>query len=165
MTARACVTAVACLLCASASTSAAEVSMSATHVATRIGEDFRLTSTVSNPASAPLSGLIAHLDVVSRDRDVYVDPEDWSSERTRYLPPIAPGARLTVPWKVKAVNDGRFDVYVVVLGAARPTAGPAVDVRVAARTSIDSGGVLPLAVGIPALLGVALVSLRARRPR
>jgi hypothetical protein len=166
MTLRALVAAVACLLVAAdGAAAAARVSMSQTHVTTRIGEDFRVASTVANPTSAPLSGLIAHLDVVSRDPDVYVDPEDWSSERTRYLPPIAANGSVRIPWEVKAVNAGRFDVYVVVLGAQRPTTGPPVDVRVAQRTAIDSGGVLPLAVGIPALLGLALVGVRRRRAR
>jgi thiamine pyrophosphate-dependent acetolactate synthase large subunit-like protein len=169
MTSRAARAGAACLLIVGAigapRAAAAEVSMSATHVATRIGEDFRFTSTIANPSSAPLSGLIAHVDVVSRDPDVYVDPEDWSSERTRYLPPIAAGSAIEIPWKVKAVNAGRFDVYVVVLGAGRPDAGPALDVRVAQRTTIDSGGVLPLAIGVPALLAVALLGVRRRRPR
>jgi hypothetical protein len=114
---------------------------------------------------ARVSTLIAHLDVVSRDPAVYVDPEDWSSERTRYLAPLAPGASLEIPWTVKAVNAGRFYVYVVVQGDGRPLAGPALDARVSERRTLDAGGVLPLAVGLPALLGVALLGVRARRPR
>jgi hypothetical protein len=166
MTLRALVAVLACLLVAAhGAAAAAQVSMSQTHVTSRIGEDFHVASTIANPTSARLSGLIAHLDVVGRDPDVYVDPEDWSSERTRYLPPIAAGVRVRIPWTVKAVNAGRFDVYVVVLGTPRPTTGPAVDVRVAQRTAIDRGGALPLAVGIPALLGLALVGVRLRRAR
>ena len=145
--------------------SAPELSVSTTRVTTSIGEDFRFRSTIVNPGPAPATGLIAHLDVVSRDPDVYVDPEDWSSERTRYLPSIPAGGSVEIPWTVKAVNSGRFAVYVVTVGAGRPTAGPALDVRVAQRTTIDTGGVLPLAIGVPALLGVALLGLRLRRPR
>jgi hypothetical protein len=142
-----------------------EVSMSRTHVATSIGEEFGFTSAIGNTGSTPLSGLVAHLDVVSWDGDVYVDPEDWSSERTRYLPPLAPGRSIEVPWRVKAVNSGHLAVYVTVLGAGRPLTGPALDVRVASRTTIDAGGALPLAVGVPALLGLAAIGVRRRRPR
>ena len=78
---------------------------------------------------------------------------------------MAPGASIVVPWTVKAVNAGRFAVYVVVLGDGRPLAGPALDARVAERRTIDAGGVLPLAVGLPALLGLALLGVRMRRPR
>ena len=42
-------------------------------------------------APRPLSGLVAHLNVVGLSSGIYVDPEDWSEERTKYLPPL--GAR------------------------------------------------------------------------
>jgi len=142
-----------------------EVSMSPARVTTGVGEEFRFTSAIANHGSTRAAGLVAHLDVVSWDRDVYVDPEDWSSERTRYLPPLAPGRSTEVPWTVKAVNSGHLAVYVTVLGAGHPVSGPALDVRVASRTTIDAGGALPLAVGVPALLGLAAIGVRRRRPR
>jgi thiamine pyrophosphate-dependent acetolactate synthase large subunit-like protein len=169
MTARGPCAGVACvlaaLLLAAPATAAPELSMSRAVVSTRIGADFRFQTTIANPGPAPLEGLIAHLDVVSRDPSVYVDPEDWSSERTRYLARLEPGTSIEVPWTVKAVNAGRFSVYVVVLGAGRPLAGPALEARVSERRTIDAGGVLPLALGLPALLGAALLGVRARRPR
>jgi len=155
----------AAVLVAAPAVAAPELSMSRAVVSTRIGADFRFQTTIANPGPAPLEGLIAHLDVVSRDPSVYVDPEDWSSERTRYLAPLQPGASIVVPWTVKAVNAGRFSVYVVVLGAVRPVAGPALDARVSERRTFNAGGVLPLALGLPALLGAALLGVRARRPR
>jgi ABC-2 type transport system permease protein len=144
---------------------APDITMSRTHIATRLGEEFAFTSVVTNRGATPLTGLIAHLDIVSRDSSVYVDPEDWSDERTRYLAPLAPGRSVTVPWRVKAVTSGRLDAYVVVLAGGRPTVGPAIDVRVANRSTIDAGGALQLAIAVPALLGLALVGVRARRPR
>ena len=160
----------ACLLVAGAiavpapaRAAAPEVSMSRAHVATRIGEEFRFTARVLNPGSTPLSGLVAHLDIVSLDPGVYVDPEDWSSERTRYLRPLTAGGSIEVPWTVKAVNSGRLAAYVTVLGAGRPVISPALDARVAAHTTIDAGGALPLALGVPALLGLAAIGVRRRR--
>jgi hypothetical protein len=141
------------------------ISMSRAHVATTLGDELRVTSTVTNTGRAALAGLVAHLNVVSWDRDVYVDPEDWSSERTRYLPPLAPGRSRTIDWTVKAVNSGHFAIYVAVLEAARPATGPALDVRVAEHRSLDAGGALPVALGVPALVGLALLVLRLRRAR
>jgi hypothetical protein len=162
----------ACLLIAgalgaprAASAAAPEVTTSRTHETTRIGESFRFTTVIANSGSTPLSGLVAHLNIASWDPDVYVDPEDWSSERTRYLPALTAGGSIAVPWTVKAVNSGHLVVYVTVLGAGRPVAGPTLDVRVAARTTIDAGGALPLALGVPALLSLALIGVRVRRPR
>jgi hypothetical protein len=150
---------------ATARAASPEVSMSRARVTTGVGEEFGFASVIANRGSTPLAGLVAHLEVVSWDRDVYVDPEDWSSQRTRYLPPLAPGRSIEVPWRVKAVNSGHLAVYVTVLGAGRPVTGPALDVRVASRTTIDAGGALPLAVGVPALLGLAAIGVRRRRPR
>jgi hypothetical protein len=85
----------------------------------------------------------------------------------RYLATIAPGGSTTVTWRMEAVNTGSFGVYVTVLrdtGAARPPAvGPALRVSVAQRTTLNSGGILPLALGIPALLGILTLGLRIRR--
>jgi hypothetical protein len=142
---------------------AVQTSMSRAQVATRLGDEFRFVSTVRNTGARPLPGLVAHLDVVSRRGDVYVDPEDWSSERTRYLRPLAAGAARRIAWRVKAVNAGDVAVYVVVLGDRRPQAGPGLDVRVAERRPINAGGVLVLVLGLPVLLGLALLAVHRRR--
>ncbi|HSS68435.1 MAG TPA: hypothetical protein VLK34_07780, partial [Nocardioidaceae bacterium] len=55
-----------------------------------VGDKFGLTSTITNNSSAPSAPVIAHLNVASLTSDVYVDPEDWSSSRSKYLPAIAP---------------------------------------------------------------------------
>ncbi|MEA2304139.1 MAG: hypothetical protein QOH43_1419 [Solirubrobacteraceae bacterium] len=139
------------------------VSLDRAGVATRIGESFRFAATVTNMGAASTPGLVAHLDVVSLDPEVVVDPEDWSSERTRYLAPLPPGRRARIAWDVKAVDGGRFTAYVAVLGPHGLAAGPGLDVRVARHRTLDPGGVVPLAVGVPGLLGVLLLGLRRRR--
>ena len=157
--------ALAASLAGPAGASRISVSVSRAQISTHLGDRLTFRSTVVNHGQTAARGLIAHLNIVGLESAVYVDPEDWSSERTRYLPPVAPGASIVVPWTVKAVNAGRFAVYVVVVGGGRPLAGPALDARVVERRTIDAGGVLPLAVGLPGLLGLALLGVRARRPR
>lgn len=142
---------------------AVRVSLDRAGVTTRIGETFRFAATVTNAGAARASGLVAHLDVVSLDPDVVVDPEDWSSERTRYLAPLPAGRQARVAWDVKAVDGGRFTAYVAVLGPQGVAAGPGLDVRVARHRTLDPGGVVPLAVGVPGLLGLLLLGLRRRR--
>jgi hypothetical protein len=146
------------------------VSLDRQQVATRLGESFDFTSTIANPTSKPLSGLVAHLNIVGLSKNIYVDPEDWSDERTRHLPSIASGGTATVSWKVKAVTGGEAALYVVVLPGQNPSTSPeglavspALDVRIAERRTINSGGVLWLALGVPALLGIATVVARRRR--
>jgi hypothetical protein len=59
------------------------VSVDRTAVTTKLGHEFELRSTITNRGTAAATGLVAHLNVLSLRGDVYVDPEDWSSHRTR----------------------------------------------------------------------------------
>jgi hypothetical protein len=143
------------------------VDVDRTTVSTSIGHKFRFRTTISNHGSAEARDLVAHLNVLSLDGSVYVDPEDWSSHRTRYLPPIPAGGSLALTWKLQAVNSGRIGVYVAVLprsGAPQPpTTGATVRVSIARRRTLNSGGILPLAVGIPLALGGLALGLRIKR--
>jgi hypothetical protein len=179
MSARRLVTEVAALLAGVTALSPAAPAQSATvqlsvqprEAATLEGDDFVLRSTIRNAGRTALSGLVAHLNIVSWDAAVYVDPEDWSSERTRYLRSLPPGGSLNLTWPVTAVSGGHFAVYVVVVpphgrGVSRPLAvSPDLDVHVTERAGLDSGGLAPLVVGVPTVLGAGALALRAARRR
>jgi hypothetical protein len=143
------------------------VRVSRTEISTQLGRKFVFRSTIVNRGARPAEGLIAHLNVLSLRSGTYVDPEDWSSHRTRYLPPVPAGGSTTITWRMEAVNSGSFGVYVAVLPRSPeslpPTTGPAIHVGVASRTTLNSGGILPLVLGVPAALGLAVLALRLRR--
>jgi hypothetical protein len=143
------------------------VDVDRTSVSTALGKTFVFHSTIANPSDIAVSNLVAHLNVLSLRRGVYVDPEDWSSQRTRYLAPIPPNGSVTLTWKLQAVNSGSLGVYVAVLPASgapqRPTTGPAVHVSIVRRQTLNSGGILPLALGIPLLFGALALGLRLLR--
>lgn len=143
------------------------ITVDRTAIATSLGNKFAFRSVVSNNGGTIARDLIAHLNVLSLRTGVYVDPEDWSSHRTRYLPPIPAGGSLTIDWRLQAVNSGSIGVYVAVLprsGApAPPVTGPTLRVSIAHRKTLNSGGILPLALGIPGLLGALSLTLRLRR--
>jgi hypothetical protein len=144
------------------------VEVDRTAIATTLGQDFSFRSTITNRGSSPATGLVAHLNVLSLRPGVYVDPEDWSENRTRYLAPVAAGASTTLSWSVTAVNPGSLGVYVAVFpssGAGRPVTGPTIRAEIAKRKTIDSGDVVPVALGVPALLGAVAVAIRIRRRR
>ena len=148
------------------SAGAVTVEVDRTSVSTRIGEKFHFSSTLRNLESRPVPDVVAHLNIVSLDPSVYVDPEDWSSHRTRYLGTLAGGESRRIAWTVQAVNSGHFVVYVVAVdrnGAGTVTASNALQTTVAQKRRLNSGGVVPLALGIPALLALGLVGARRRR--
>ncbi|MDQ4108537.1 MAG: hypothetical protein M3138_07000 [Actinomycetota bacterium] len=143
------------------------VTVDRARISTELGHGFGFRSTITNRGSTAASGLIAHLNVLSLRDGVYVDPEDWSSQRTYYLDPIAAGASTTITWRMQAVNGGSFGVYVAVLPesgpAPPPTTGSTIHVAVAERRTLNSRGILPLALGVPALLGLVTLGFRLRR--
>jgi hypothetical protein len=145
------------------------VSVDRSQVSTRLGHSFVVRSTIANRGNVAAAGEIAHLNVLSLRPGVYVDPEDWSSHRTRYLAPIPPHGSNTLAWRVKAVNAGSIGVYVAVLPASgrpvRPPTGPVVKVSIADRKSLNTGGIAPLALGVPLVLAALLVAIRVRRRR
>jgi hypothetical protein len=151
---------------AAAATSRITVTLDRTAISTSLGNKFSFRSVIVNHGATPARDLIAHLNVLSLRSGVYIDPEDWSSHRTRYLPVIPAGGSLAIDWRLQAVNSGSIGVYVAVLPQSgvsiAPITGPTLRVSIAHRQTLNSGGILPLALGIPALLGA--LSLLARRP-
>jgi hypothetical protein len=149
-----------------------QVTVGQSRVSAAVGDRFTVRSRISNSDAAPSGPLIAHLNVASLTRDVYVDPEDWSSSRSRDLAPLAPGGSTTLSWEIQAVNAGSFDVYVVLLpagpaptGASPLVASPPVHVMVAARQTLTAGGSLPVAIVVPVLLGLSGFAARYRLRR
>lgn len=143
-----------------------DVSLDQTRISAGVGERLTVESRVTNTASTPTAGLVAHLNVASLDGG-YVDLEDWSADVTRPLAPLAPGASTVVSWQFQAVNVGTFDIYIVVMprgtGTTAPlVASPPVLVTVAGRQTLNAGGSLPILVVIPVLLGLAALAVRYR---
>jgi hypothetical protein len=123
-----------------------DVTFDHSDMSTVVGERFTLRSRVTGPTD----GLLAHLNVVSLTSDVYVDPEDWSANRTQRAAPV-------LSWDIQAVNAGTFDVYVVLLpstGRGPLVVSPPVHLTVAGRRTFTAGGALPVALAVPVLLGL-----------
>ena len=152
-----------------AAESRSDIQVSADRAKIRIGlgGKFSFQTTVTNRGSAPVSGLIAHLNVLDLTGNTYVDPEDWSTTRTRYLQPIPAGGSTTIKWNGQAVNSGSLGLYVAVLdrqgSPRRPVMAPAIRMDVIARRTLNAGGVAPLAIGIPGLIGLLTLGVSLSR--
>ena len=147
----------------------AAVTVDRGHTSARLGGDFSFRTTIANPSASETSALIAHLNILSLRGGVYVDPEDWSTQRTWYLGTLSAHESRTITWKLKAVGSGRFAAYVAVLPQANPSEPPAtsptIQIEVAERRTLNSGGVLPLALGVPGLVGLVAGGVRIARRR
>ncbi|MEV0797507.1 hypothetical protein AB0I34_07450 [Kribbella sp. NPDC050281] len=131
------------------------ITMNQDQLTTQLGQTLTVESVVSESGPA-----IAHLNVVSLD-GVYVDLEDWTQDVTQ---PVPAGRETQLDWEFQAVNPGHFAVYVVLIPQSGAlVAGPPVHVTVSPRQTLDSGGVVPVAIAVPALLGAAALIGRLRR--
>ena len=140
-----------------------------TAIATKIGRHFVFHTKIVNRGSRPASDLVAHLNVVDLSGHTYVDPEDWSTHRTRYLGQLRPGGSVSLAWPMNAVNAGTIGLYVAVLPrtrtAVRPATSPTVRLRILDRKTLNAGGILPLALAVPGALGLLALGVRRRRRR
>jgi len=149
------------------------VVMEPTQVSTVLGGRFTLETEVTNTGTAASGALLAHLNVASIGGSEYVDPEDWSANRSQKLR-LQPGETRRLSWELQAVNSGSFAAYVVVLpfddkaaAAEKLVVSPLVKLEVAPRSTMNAGSTLPVVLLVPTVLGLlaAAARLRLRRRR
>lgn len=144
------------------------VAIEPNRVSTVLGERLTVTTELTNTSTSDSGALLAHLNVASIEGSVYVDPEDWSPDRSQELS-LQPGESRTLSWEIQAVNSGSFAAYVVVLPYGKAVVGqedlvvsPLVRLEVARRSTLTAGGALPVVLAIPLLLGLTAAGARLR---
>lgn len=121
-------------------------------------------------SSPPLS---VAMNIINLDaKGDVVDPEDWSPQRTQYLEQLGPGQSATQSWRVNAILDGDYMVYIVLLPApagpeatSHPVSSSGVHLTVTPFTKLNPRGVLPYAIGGPVLVLVGIVLIYRMRRR
>ncbi len=129
---------------------------------------------VTNNSGQHTAPLILAMNIINLNaKGDIVDPEDWSPQRTQYIEAgLAPGESATLGWRVNAILDGDYMVYLVVIPAptgadatSHPVSSPGVHLTVTPFTRLNPGGVLPFAIGGPLLIGVVIWLVYRRRQR
>jgi len=140
-------------------------------VSTTLGDEFVIQTRLINTSGTSTGRLVVHLNIASIDGRAYVDPEDWSSERSQELS-LRAGENRTLSWDIQAVNSGSFAAYVVVLpagGAEEPSgalvASPMIKVEVADRSTLNASGALQVCITVPLLLGGLALAAHLRNRR
>jgi hypothetical protein len=140
----------------------------------KTGDKVLYNTTVTNKGTKASRPLVVAMNIVNLNAagDI-VDPEDWSPQRTQYIETIPPGGSVTQSWRVNAILDGNYLVYMVLIpepdgkeATSRPIASSGIHLTVTPFTKLNPGGVLPYAIGGPVILAGGLVLLyRSRRKR
>lgn len=131
-----------------------------------LGEHLDLTITVVNFADGPTDPLALHLDITDPAQASSVDPEDWTSTLTKSVGVVESGGTMTATWTIQPISGGTFTVYAVALSPVSDTitVSNAVSVDVEDQRSLNPGGILPVALGAPAVIGaLLLIQLRSSR--
>jgi ABC-2 type transport system permease protein len=139
----------------------------------RAGTPIEYHTVLTNGGSDATAPMIVAMNIVnlSKTGDV-VDPEDWSPQRTQYVDPIPAGQTATLAWRINAILDGNYMVYMVAIPApsgpnatSHPVASPGIHLMVSKYTRLNPGGVLPYAIGGPVVLGLVIFAVYRRRHR
>lgn len=156
---------------AAAAPNTVEITTDPAHFSVGLGDRFTITTTLTNTGAASTGNLLAHLNIANTDGTAYVDPEDWSADRSQELA-LGPGETRTLSWSVQAVNRGRFVAYVVVLprdgapsGPDHGVVSPLARLEVAARSTLTAASALPVVLGMPLGLGLGALGLWLRSRR
>jgi hypothetical protein len=153
---------------ADADPSAVSVELDETELTVGPGEQFSFESTLRNSGDSQ-SGLIAHLTILGADPNIYVDPEDWSTQRTQFLDELPAGDSTQLDWTVRAIDAGELIMCVAVSspGADSVAVSSPLHVTVTGQRVVNPQNVVPLVMATPiavlALLGLTLVRRRRHR--
>jgi hypothetical protein len=131
----------------------------------RMGDRLTLRSTIRNVGPDAASGIIAWLSLLQVDpgKEQPLDLEDWSAQKAVTLPALAPGQAVETEWPIRLIQAGSFRAAVVAAAvggndaAVAATASRFASFTVATKPVVESGRVLPIALGLPLLLGAVLL--------
>lgn len=125
-----------------------------------LGDHIDITITVTNMGTQTLSDLVVHIDITDPVASTSVDPEDWTSTLSKPVGPLGPNESTTATWTIQPISPGSFALYAIVLAPDSETvaASNILAVDVIDQRSLNPNGILPVAIGAPAVVGGLLVT-------
>ena len=136
--------------------------------APQMGDQIKFASVIRNAGSAPAHGVVAWISLVQVDpgHEQPMDLEDWSAHKAVTQATLAPGGQIAVQWPMRLIQAGDYRVVISAVERNTPhiITSPFIDFHVARKPVVESRRILPVAFGVPLLLGLALV-FRQRRKR
>lgn len=137
----------------------------------KTGDSIFFDTVVTNHDTAASPPVIVAMNIINLDKEGdVVDPEDWSPERTQYIAQLAPGESGTLSWRVNAILDGDYIVYMVAMpepagqdSTSQAVASWGIHLTVLPFTKLNPSGILPYTLGTPLILGLGLLYLQRLR--
>ncbi len=135
--------------------------------APQMGDTLSFRTVVRNTGTQTLEGVIAWISLVRIDKgkERPVDLEDWSANKAVTAAALQPGGKIETDWPVRLIKAGHYRVLIsaVTRAGAELSSSPFADFYVRQKPVVESQRVLPVAFGLPLLIGAAMVWRRRRR--
>jgi hypothetical protein len=124
------------------------------------GQYVNLPATITNTSDNSIKDIVAYVTLVetTSGQQAPVDLEDWSAHRAATFGSLAPGATNNASWDLRLIKGGEYVVYAAAIekGSSHAAVGPEVPLSVTAQKNLNPSGVLPVALGVPILVALAL---------
>jgi ABC-2 type transport system permease protein len=141
-------------------------------VQARTGDTFDFTTTVQYDGQGESPAIVVAMNLVNLGSGDPVDPEDWSPERTQTIDPLSSGETAVLTWTINAILEGDYLAYMTVIptpdspqSSTMPLSSPGLHLTVERFTSLNPGGIAPVAFGMPVVLAILMAFLQWRRRR
>jgi len=149
---------------------ALQINIDTTYEIVKTGDSIEFSTQVIYEGQNLSPEMVVAMNIVNLGDGDPVDPEDWSPERTQSIEPLEAGESVTQEWTVRAILDGDYLVYMVVLPTpdnpettSQPIASTGIHLTVNPFTQYNPGGILPVAIGMPIGLSLLMVFFQWRR--
>jgi hypothetical protein len=134
----------------------------------QMGDHLTFHSIIRATGKVPVEGLVAWISLIRVDsgHEQPVDLEDWSALKALTRASVAPGDRILADWPMRLIQAGDYRVVVsaVSRGADHVVTSSFADFHVRRKPVVESRRILPVALGMPFLMG-GLVFIRWVRKR
>lgn len=122
-----------------------------------MGDAMHFHSRIRNASAHPIEGLVAWISLVevTPGREQPMDLEDWSAHKAVAGATLASGAVLTTEWPMRLIQSGDYRVVISATDRNEHSVytSPTLQFHVARKQVVESGRILPVAFGLPLLIG------------
>ena len=134
----------------------------------QIGDWLKFHSAIKNYGSQAAHGVVAWISLVQVDpgQEQPVDLEDWSAHKAVTQAVLQPGQQVNVEWPMRLIQAGAYRVVIseVDRETSHVMTSPFADFQVRRKPVVESGRILPVAFGVPAIV-LGLMAWRRYRRR
>ncbi len=126
-----------------------------------MGDSMHFHSRIRNTADRTIEGLVAWISLVevTPGHEQPMDLEDWNAHKAVTGTTLAPSMPLTTDWPMRLIQSGDYRVVISATDRNEQAVytSPTLQFHVARKPVVESSRILPVALGLPLLIGGAMV--------